>query len=432
MTTRRTRARALPAVALAAALVLAPTAAHAAGADPVTGATTVPEAPDASGTTAPVVDAAGPVTGTSEEVEGPGVVEVTTPTPTPAPHVEDVTVPSTDGDAAPTAEAASAPSTAAAAAEVEVPAEGDEVVVDEPFVFQADSSSLHPGVVGWFQTVGFTPGAPVAARLTAMDGRDLSAWLRPVSGLVFGVDGDTVVSVLVPEGTPVPDLVELTVTDGTGLEASTVVLVQDFVVAPHLEAPVGATAGVVTVQGENGEAGQVAVVTVAGDWFFEGDPGEGGAGEVAPDEELVTTTADAAAEDDGELVLDDAPVAYDPQVGVATALVAVDDQGRFSASFVLPAGGYVADAAVVRRDGSASSDFSEPAGFTVAAAVVAPVAVVPAATPPVVAVPAATTTRPTVLAHTGTDAPTWLAVAAGLLVAGAAAVGGTRLRTRRR
>ena len=431
MTTRRTRARALPAVALAAALVLAPTAALAAETDPAADGTSVPEVPAASGTTAPVDETTG--VGTPVEPSEPGTATVVAPGSEPSSSgapASGAPTPQQPGDDA--SETVAVAPSGVAAAEVEVPAEGDEVVVDEPFVFQSDSSSLHPGVVGWFQTVGFTPGAPVAARLTAMDGRDLSAWLRPVSGLVFGLDGDTVVSVLVPEGTPVPDLVELTVTDGTGLEASTVVLVQDFVVAPHLEAPVGATAGVVTVHGENGEAGQVAVVTVAGDWFFEGDPGEGGDGEVAPDEELVTTAADAAAEDDGELVLDDAPVAYDPQVGVATALVAVDDQGRFSASFVLPAGGYVADAAVVRRDGSASSDFSEPAGFTVAAAVVAPVAVVPAATAPVAVVPAVTTSRPAALAHTGSDSSAWLAVAAGLLVTGAAAVGGARLRTRRR
>ncbi|ROP72988.1 hypothetical protein EDF18_3213 [Frigoribacterium sp. PhB107] len=436
-TSRRIRACALPAAALAAALVLTPAAAFAADGDVPASSSVVAEGPDATTTVSPAAEA-----GVAESLPvSPSAAEAGAAESVPvAPGAE--TTLAADGEAAPSEPEVVAPvaPTPSAAPEVAPEDGGDEVVVDAPEVFSQDGSDLHPGFASFFGTVGFTPGDEATVGLVGSQGEDLSSWIRPAPGLTFSIDGDTTIIVVVPNDAAVPDIVTLNVFDESGNEASLEIRVSAFVVAPHLEAPVSATAGVVSVQGENGEPGQVALVSVVDASLVESLEPDQGSDEGVADEadgvELVRVAEDEAPADDPGFVTDEEPIAFDPEEGVAFTLVPIDETGHFTASFVLPAGDYVSDAAVLRRDGSAASDFSVPVQFSVAAAApvlpvpTAPAAVVPTAVAPVAVVPVRTT-RPAGLAYTGSDASAWLVLAAGLVAAGSVAVAASRLRGRR-
>ena len=447
-TSRRARTCALPAAALAAALVLTPAAAFAADGEAAPGAsgaqtaaTVSPSAADGDPIAIAPADA-GAEAGSGTEVDD----GATTAEPAAADDAatDDASTDDASSGDVPTDDtstgADAAVPTQAALPEPTAGDTGDEAVADEPAVFSMDGGDLHPGFAQFFGTEGFTPGDLVGVRVTGSDGQDLSEWAQPADGLSFAVRGDAYFTVLVPVGVAVPDVVTLTVSDESGTEASLEVLVEDFVAAPHLEPPVSATAGVVSVQGQNGEPGQVALVSVVDSSLFDGaEPGgdegaEGGGDEEADGADLVAVAEDEVVADGPGYVTDDAPVAFDPEEGVAFALVPIDEDGDFTASFVLPAGDYVSDAAVLRRDGTAVSDFSVPVRFSVAAAVVpvvvAPVAVVPAAVTPVAALPSRAA-RPAGLAYTGSDPSGWLALAAGLVAAGGLTVAASRLRGRR-
>jgi len=423
-TSRRTRACALPAAALAAALVLTPAAAFAADGDVPAATSAGADSPDVMTTVSPAAEA-----GTTGAGAAEGVPLSTDAETAPAADVE----PAASEPVPSEPEVAAAPEAA--------PEDGeDEVVVDAPEVYSQDGSDLHPGFAGFFGTVGFAPGDEATASLTGSQGEDLSSWIRPAPGLTFSIDGDTTVVVVVPSDVVVPDVVTLTVSDESGGTASLEVLVSAFVVAPHLEAPVSATAGIVRIQGENGEPGQVALVSVVDASLVDSPEPDQGSDEGVADEadgaDLVRVAEDEAPTDDPGFVTDEEPIAFDPEEGVAFTLVPIDETGHFTASFVLPAGDYLSDAAVLRRDGSAASDFSVPVQFSVAAAApvpsvpTTPVAVVPAAAAPVAVVPVRTA-RPAGLAYTGSDTSAWLALAAGLVAAGSVAVAASRLRGRR-
>ncbi|TDT61676.1 hypothetical protein [Frigoribacterium sp. PhB116] len=432
-TSRRIRACALPAAALAAALVLTPAAAFAADGDVPASSSVVAEGPDATTAVSPAAEA-----GVAESLPvSPSAAEAGAAESVPvAPRAE--TTLAADGEAAPSEPEVVAPVAPTPSAAPEDG--GDEVVVDAPEVFSQDGSDLHPGFASFFGTVGFTPGDEATVGLVGSQGEDLSSWIRPAPGLTFSIDGDTTIIVVVPNDAAVPDIVTLNVFDESGNEASLEIRVSAFVVAPHLEAPVSATAGVVSVQGENGEPGQVALVSVVDASLVESLEPDQGSDEGVADEadgvELVRVAEDEAPADDPGFVTDEEPIAFDPEEGVAFTLVPIDETGHFTASFVLPAGDYVSDAAVLRRDGSAASDFSVPVQFSVAAAApvlpvpTAPAAVVPTAVAPVAVVPVRTT-RPAGLAYTGSDASAWLVLAAGLVAAGSVAVAASRLRGRR-
>jgi len=432
-TSRRTRACALPAAALAAALVLTPAAAFAADGDVPASSSAVDESAEATAPVSPAVDELAP------EPTDSGVGQVAADEAPEAPEASEPGGSAGDVEEAPAAPSAVAPTQAAVpeqAPELAPGDGGDEVVIDEPAVFSMDGGVLHPGFAQFFGTSGFTPGDLVGVTVTGSEGQDLSEWAQTIDGLGFAVDGDAYFTVLVPVGFAAPGVVTLTVSDESGNQASLAVPVEAFVAAPHLEPPVSATAGVVSIQGQNGEPGQVALVSSS---RFDGpEPDQGvddGAAEEADGVELVTVPDGEVRAERPEFVTDDAPVTYYPERDLATALVAIDEDGDFTASFVLPAGEYVSDAAVIRRDGTVLSDFSVPVRFSVSAAVapVVPVVtapVVPAAATPVAVVPVRAA-RPAGLAYTGSDASAWLALAAGLVAAGSVAVAASRLRGRR-
>ena len=429
---------ALPAAALAAALVLAPTTAFAAEGDPV--AVDAPAA-DAAPTGAPVAvdpttvaptptDAPATSTGDAGAVtSGDGATGASGSGATPA----DTDAPTGD-DARPADDAASEDETAVAPGPVETsaPAEvaevspADEVPVDEPVVY-GDDFQIHPGMAVSVFPFGFTPGDLVTAEVAGDDVEDGDGWssLSPLE--VFDADGAATFFVTAPADLPVGGTVTVTVSDEHGRVASTDFAVTTFAPAPHLEAPTDATAGVVTIAGENGVAGGYAFVEV-----YDAE-------DLPTDEEplLRAAAADEPADELEAIPVDVDPVPYETSGGAVT-LVPVDATGRFAARFVLPAGDFAAEAFSFDAAQTTVSGFSDTVLLSVAPAVTAPVvstpgSVAPAATPvrPVVA---ATPTRPSSLAYTGSDpsgALGW-AVASVLAGAGALVAGRLRLRLRRR
>ncbi|MBD8729523.1 hypothetical protein [Frigoribacterium sp. CFBP 13707] len=432
-TPRSTRACTLPAAALAVALVLAPTAAFAADGDTVSGSAPVASGADTATTAAQVPADAATAAPTEAPLDAAPIDSAAGSPDTTAGTEPEASTPSgvvTGGDTPSSAVLGSSASTQEAPTGL-VAEDGDEVLAG-PEVFSTDGRDLHPGFTTFFGASGFAPGELATINVTGSDGRDLSGWLRIVPNLAFGADGETYFTVTVPVDVDVPDVVTLTVSDQSGRTASVEALVSAFVVSPYLDAPVSATAGVVRIEGHNGEAGQVAVVSVVDRSLVDAPESEQG-GEDGVDGAALQ--ADEVAAEDPEIVTDDAPVVYDPIEGVAYTVVPIDENGDFTASFVLPEGDYVSDAAVFRRDGSASSDFSEPIAFSVSAAAVVPAPVAAAAVAAPAAVPVSVapvrTARAAGLAYTGSDPSPWLAVAAGLLAAGAAALAASRRRGRR-
>lgn len=452
-----TAGTALPAAALAAALVLAPTAAFAVDGDPVaadapgassaeTPVTPVGDEtvePTATGTDAIATDAGG-ATSASGSAEGPrDTASVDAPPvatdPAPAPAE---TVP------APVEPTASADEVPAEAPEDEVPSS------DGPFVF-GEEGALYPGTAATVYGIAFTPGDLVSVEVSGEGVDEGIEYVRLAGSDVFDADGSIEFSVELPEGFPIGGVVTVTVSDEHDLSTST-----DFDVAllgptPRLEVPVGATAGVVTITGENALPGEYVFVDLydAEDAPVDEGPVDGEPVEVGP-LRLAADEPDAGEPDAGEpgagepgdgesgdegVPVDVEPVPYETTGGAAT-IVAVDAAGRFAARFVLPAGDFAIDAVTFDDEQTTMSSFSEPVYFSVAAAAT-PVVTAPVVTP-AGTVPAASTVRPlratasavraSSLAYTGSEPSGAAAWALGAIVAGAGALVAGRLRPRRR
>jgi hypothetical protein len=320
----------------------------------------------------------------------------------------------------------------------------------DPFV-EAYPSVAHPGSTFSVYVEGFTPGDAVSARVDgdAVAPDDVFTVYPSQLPFVFDGSGSAWFDVDVPADL-LFGILTVTVDDAHALTSSTEVPVTAPTPAPVVVAPVGATAGVVTVTGTGGQPGQAAVVVVAQPGFVEdgfgfgytfGSVGSSSADapavaavdETAVDvSSLVATTAaqaEAAPEDD---FYDDEPVEYSSEDGAATALVPIAADGTFSARFVLPAGDFATTAIVIDTETSDTSAPADVARFSVAAAaapVVVPVgpAAVPAAAVPVNTVVA---TRGGSLAYTGTETTLPAGIAAAALLLGAALTTTARLRRR--
>jgi hypothetical protein len=446
-------ATALPAAALAAALVLAPTTAYAAEGDPA------PVDASATGTAPTGTDSTGSDSTGSDSTVGAAAPVAVDPTTTDSPATstgdggavtsgDDATGASGSGaspaeadvaggddaeptDAEPTDdETAVAPGPVETAAPAEV-APADEVPVDEPVVF-GDDYQIHPGTAAPVYPFGFTPGDRVTARVTGDDVEGDDGWITLSPSEVFDADGAATFFVTAPADQPVGGTVTVTVSDEHGRVASTDFVVTVFAPAPHLEAPTGATAGVVTIAGESGVAGGYAYVEVFDAEDFPTD-----------DEPLQqAAAADEPADELDPVLVDVDPVPYETSGGAVT-IVPVDATGHFSARFVLPAGDFAADAVSFDGTQTTISDFSDTILLSVAPAVTAPVASAPGTAAPGTTAPAALPVRPVAavtparsssLAYTGSDpsgALGW-AVASVLAGAGALVAGRLRLRLRRR
>lgn len=426
-------ATALPAAALAAALVLAPTTAFAAEGDPV--------AVDAAAADAAAADAAAPTsTGEGEAVTSGG--DATSASGSGATPAEAGVATGDDAEpdqAAPVDEATAAapgpvematpaevgPADEAPADEAPVDAPVDEPV-DEPVVY-GDDFQLHPGMAAPVFPFGFTPGDLVTAEVGGDDVGDGDGWISLSPLEVFDADGAATFFVTAPADLPLGGTVTITVSDEHGRVASTDFVVTAFAPAPHLEAPTGATAGVVTIAGEDGVPGGYAFVEV-----FDAE-------DLPTDDEPLERAA-AADEPAAELdpaVVDVEPVPYETSGGAVT-IVPVDATGRFAARFVLPAGDFAADAFSFDGTQTTVSDFSDTILLSVAPTPTVPVASTPGSvTPaalPVRPVAAVTPARSSSLAYTGSEpsgALAW-AVASVLAGAGALVAGRLRLRPRRR
>ncbi|KQS16370.1 hypothetical protein [Frigoribacterium sp. Leaf186] len=421
-------ATALPAAALAAALVLAPTTAFAADGDPA--------AVDGAASTGSVPAAEAAPTETGPATETPAADEPAAP----AADTDEVVASDgdatgasgssagTDGDATghDTTPVGVVPVETAAPAEV-APAD-EEPVADGPRVSSFDGA-VRPGQGTDVYAEGFTPGDLVHVTVVGADpADDVVSPLRPR----FDEDGLAQLTVLLPEDFPAGVVVTVTISDDHDRSASTDLEVLEFVPAPRLEVPDGATAGVVTVTGDGGIPGGYALVEV-----FDGDTPltDQFTGDPAHDEQLGTEPA--APVDSPAIDVDVDPVPYETS-GYASAAVSVDSSGRFSARFVLPAGDFATDAFTIDADLTNQSDFSGALAFSVAPAVTVPVATTPvSAAPtalPVRPVAAVTPARSSSLAYTGSDPSGALGWAAASVLAGAGALvaGRLRLRLRRR
>lgn len=437
-------ATALPAAALAAALVLAPTTAFAAEGDPA--------AVDAAASTGSVPAAEAAPTETGETGQAGEVGQVTEAPASPAttsPSVsstDPVDAVASDGGATgatpgiadePTWPTTSAP--AAEAAPTPDEAEAD-VVADEASVF-IPATAGHPGQAFPVLTQGFTPGDLVHATVEGDDvpaGADLAS---VPTGLTFDDEGGTAFFVALPETLPAGGFVTVTVTDDSGRSALSDLPVTTFAAAPHLEAPVGATAGVVTVTGENAIPGGYALVEVYdADELVTDLPDPSTDAPSSDADPSVEPDPSSDAEPTGDEIAFDIPVDVDPVPyevsGFASAVVPVGADGRFSARFVLPAGEFATDAYTFDADLTTESDFSDPALFSVAPAVIVPVATTPgSAAPaalPVRPVAVVTPARSSSLAYTGSDPSGALGWAVASVLAGAGALVAGRLRLRRR
>ncbi|KPG75883.1 hypothetical protein [Frigoribacterium sp. RIT-PI-h] len=417
-------ATALPSVALAAALVLTPATAFAAEGDAVaTDATTGTDAttavaPTETTVTPATTDISAPSTGTDETVPSDGDATSASGSET-APADTDAPV----DDPAP---ADAAPVETAVPAEV---APADEApVVDVPQVSSFDGA-VRPGQGTDVYAEGFTPDALVHVTVTA-DGEpvdDESVFLLEPRFDEFGYAQFTI---LLPEGFPTGGTLTVVVTDDSGRSASSDLAVVEYVPAPVLEVPVGATAGVVTVNGAGGIPGGYALVEV-----FDGDTPltDQFTGDPAHNEQLVTEPDGSADAPGFEVDVD--PVPYETS-GYAAAVVPVDTAGRFSAQFPLPAGDFAAAALTVAAARVNESGFPGARAFAVAPAVPGPPATTPGtgapAALPVRPVAAVTPARATSLAYTGSEPSGALTWALGAVLAGAGALVASRLRPRRR
>lgn len=417
-------ATALPAVALAAALVLTPATAFAAEGDPLAAdATTSTDAtaavaPTETTVTPATTDASAAPTGTDETVPSDGDATSASGSET-APADTDAPVDApTPADAAPVETAAPA----------EVAPADEAPVADVPQVSSFDGA-VRPGQGTDVYAEGFTPDDIVHVTVTA-DGApidDDSVFLLKSRFDEFGYAQFTI---LLPEDFPTGGTLAVTVADDNGRSAASDLAVLEYVPAPVLDVPVGATAGVVTVNGVGGIPGGYALVEV-----FDGDTPltDQFTGDPAHDEQLGTepdVSADAPGFD-----VDVDPVPYETS-GYASAVVPVDTAGRFSARFLLPAGDFATDALTIDADLVNESDLSGALAFSVAPAVTVPTAatsgtVAPAALP-VRPVAAVTPARATSLAYTGSEPSGALTWALGAVLAGAGALVAGRLRLRRR
>ncbi|KQO46222.1 MULTISPECIES: hypothetical protein [unclassified Frigoribacterium] len=434
-------ATALPAVVLAAALVLTPATAFAADGDPVaaeattdatTGTTTTGDSTSVSAVAVP-----GDASPAAAEPAGPGaqaVAPATLPT-----DVPDATGSSEDASDAAAPEVDAPVETSAPTREVAPTEVATDMVVDDLFVF-IPVNAAHPGQAFPVFAQGFTPGDVVGVTVSGEGVPADADYVTFDDSPVFDEDGSTVFFVELPATFAVGGFVTVTVTDGSGLSSSSDVPVTTSVPAPALTAPVGATAGVVTVNGQNGVPGGYALVEV-----YDAD-------------ELVTdlpdpstdapSDADPSAEPDpasdaeptGDEIAFEIPVDVDPVPyevsGSATAVVPVDADGRFAARFVLPVGDFATDAYTFDADLTTESDFSAAVVFSVASAATVPVTTTPStvapAALPVRRVAAVTPTRATSLAYTGSEPSGALTWALGAVLAGAGALVAGRLRLRRR
>jgi len=410
-TTRRARACALPAAALAAALLLTPAAAHAAEGDIA--------AEDATALQAVV--------------------------PQPVPSAEEVPT------VVPTAAAAPAPAPDQVAPDVE--AEADDGV-ETGSTFVTVLGGAHPGLPVSVFAEGFEPGdevdVVVAVDGVVREGVDVISYSRR---FIFDGDGVASFEVVVPDDVVPGSVLTIRIADHSGVSAEIDLPVTAPLPVPLVSAPVGATAGVVAVRGTGALPGGIALVEVA-DADLLGE--EGGAAEDGPEallgegSGLVTGAAGtssrvAAAEgsdavDEEPILVDTEPVPFDEEWGGASALAAVAGDGSFEARFVLPAGDYVTLAASSDAELTDISEWSDLEAFSVAAAPVpevvpspaAPAAGVPAGVAPAASVSRPAATRPAALAHTGDDAAPWAMLAGGLLAAGGVLLTGRRLLRSRR
>ena len=409
-TTRRARACALPAAALAAALLLTPAAAHAAEGDIA--------AEDATALQAVV--------------------------PQPVPSAEEAP------SAAPTAAVpAPAPAPDQVAPDVEAGADAE-----AGSTFVTVLGAAHPGLPVTVFAEGFEPGdevdVVVAVDGVVREGVDVISYSRR---FLFDGDGVTSFEVVVPDDVVPGSVLTIRIADRSGVSAEIDLPVTAPLPVPLVSAPVGATAGVVAVRGTGALPGGIALVEVVdADLLGEEDGAFEGRSETLLGEgsDLVAGAAGtfsrvAAAEgseavDEGPILVDTEPVPFDEERGGASALAAVAGDGSFEARFVLPAGDYVTLAASSDAELTDISESSDLEAFSVAAAPVpavvpapaAPAAGVPAGVAPAASVSRPAATRPAMLAHTGDDVTPWALVAGGLLAAGGVLLTGRRLLRSRR
>lgn len=442
-------ATALPAVALAAALVLTPATAFAAEGDPVstdapTGTSTPTDSTSADSTSATAVTVPGDASPAVPEQAGPDAPAVAPATP--ASGATDTSGSSEGTTHAASPEADAPVETPASTQEVAPAGAAADVVVDDLFVL-IPVTAAHPGQAFPVVAQGFTPGDVVDVTVSG-DGVPADAdYVSFDDSPVFDEDGSTVFWVELPATFAVGGVVTVTVTDGSGLSTSSDVPVTASVPAPALVAPVGATAGVVTVNGQNGIPGGYALVEVYDADDLVTDLPDPSTDAPSPDADP-TTEPDPSADPDPtsdaeptgdeiafEISVDVDPVPYEVS-GSATAVVPVDADGRFAARFVLPAGDFATDAYTFDADFTTESDFSEAVVFSVAPAVVVPAVTTPGTVAPtalpVRRVAAVTPTRATSLAYTGSEPSAALTWALGAVLAGAGALVVGRLRLRRR
>ncbi|GAB2985154.1 LPXTG cell wall anchor domain-containing protein [Frigoribacterium salinisoli] len=423
----RTRAcTALPAVALAAALALAPVSAHAAE---VPSAEAVPAPVEA--TSAPVDATGAPVDGEvaddllptpGEDGAGTGVeAEPTTPPVVGAPAPAVVT----PAPAAPTTPAVPAAPGAVTPKAVVV----DELPAEEPAV-SAGSTVLHPGGLDSVYAGGFTAGDAVTLDVTGEGvDEDLVFTATPWTEgpLVFDEDGWTGFDLAVPVEVPLGTVLTVSVADQSGRQASADFVTAAPLAAPALVVPDGGTEGVVALPGSGAEAGNAVVVTVGA---VEDDSIVWSSGSVG----AVFAPADARAVEDGadEIPWTTEPQRLDEEFGVAQAIVPVAADGTFETEFDLPAGEYFAVASQIDLETGDASEAVDPQLFALVAAAPAVVPVPeptqgPAAT---VVVSLGQAPRAARLAHTGQESTGWAALAAGLVLAGAGLLTAARLRRR--
>ncbi|WP_277959727.1 hypothetical protein [Frigoribacterium faeni] len=438
-------ATALPAVALAAALVLTPATAFAAEGDPVStdapaGTSTPTDSTSADPTSATAVTVPGEASPAVPDQAGPDAPAVT-PT-TPASDATDTSGSSEEATDAVAAEVDAPVETSASTQEVAPAGAAADVVADDLFVL-IPVTAAHPGQAFPVVAQGFTPGDVVDVTVSG-DGVPADAdYVSFDDSPVFDEDGSTVFWVELPATFAVGGVVTVTVTDGSGLSTSSDVPVTASAPAPALVAPVGATAGVVTVNGQNGIPGGYALVEVYDADDLVTDLPDPSTDAPSPDADPTTEpdpTSDAEPTGDEiafEIQVDVDPVPYEVS-GSATAVVPVDADGRFAARFVLPSGDFATDAYTFDADFTTESDFSEAVGFSVAPAVVVPAVTTPGTIAPtalpVRRVAAVTPSRATSLAYTGSEPSTAVTWALGAVLAGAGALvaGRLRLRLRRR
>jgi hypothetical protein len=428
MTTSHRLRTSAGAAALAAALVLVPTAAFAddAPAAPVAvpDATPAVEAPAVAPADAPASDPSGAPTDASAPAPVAVAVDV------------DAVAAAPSAPAAPQAEAPATPATPSTRGAGTVVVVAPETA---PYV-EVFPGAAHPGSTFSVYVQGFTPGDVVSARVDgdAVSPDDVFTVYPAQLPFVFDSDGTAFFDVEVPADLPLGTLT-VAVSDAHGLTSSTEVSVTAPIPAPVVVAPVGATAGVVTVSGSGGLPGQAALVVVGDHDVVEEGFGTASASDVpssadgarADVSSLVTTTAAQAEADPEEIPYDDEPVEYSPEDGAATALVPIAADGTFSARFVLPAGDFATTALAIDTETSDTSLPADVARFTVAAAA-APVVVpaAPAAAPAAVPVNTVVATRGGSLAYTGTETTLPAGVAAAALLLGAALMTTARLRRR--